>query len=70
MKNAPEDESELTDAEQAWVTELNRLGTEEGLPAFPAPPTELHVLVKFFAGLTPLEAIEQRRPPEPPPDDE
>ena len=52
------------------MLELNRLGTEQGFPTFPAPPTELRVLLKFFAGLTPREAIEQLRPPEPAPDDE
>jgi hypothetical protein len=29
MTNAPDDETEITDAEQAWMLELNRIGIEE-----------------------------------------
>lgn len=62
--------SELTDAEQAWMLELNRVGTEEGMQGFPFDTTRLHRncwLEDLEAGLTPREAIERNKPYEPPP---
>lgn len=50
------------DAEDAWMRELNRIGTEEGVRGFPMPPEVLIggncFLEDFEAGLTPREAIE------------
>jgi hypothetical protein len=63
--------SELSEAEQAWMIELNRIGTAEGIEGF---PMHLHVLHRvncwledFEAGLAPYEAIECNKPYEPPP---
>jgi hypothetical protein len=67
---SPAMKSELTDAEQAWMLELNRVGTEEGMEGFPFDTTRLHRncwLEDFEAGLTPREAIERNKPYEPPP---
>lgn len=61
--------SELTEAEQAWMLELNRIGTEEGMTGFPMHPQALHsvncFLEDFRQGLTPREAIEHNKPYEP-----
>ena len=59
--------SELTDAEQAWMLELNRVGTEEGMQGFPFDTARLYRncwLEDFKAGLTPREAIERNKPHE------
>jgi hypothetical protein len=60
--------SELTEAERAWMLELNRVGIAEGMEGFPFD--RLHPncwLTDFHAGLTPREAIEQNSPSQPPP---
>jgi hypothetical protein len=58
--------SELTKAEQAWMLELNRIGTEEGMDGFPMQPRVLYgvndFLSDFEAGLSPREAIERNKP--------
>src|SRR5216684_2799180 len=63
--------SELTDAEQTWMIELNRIGTAEGMEGFPMHPGVLDRvncwLEDFEAGSTPHEAIERNKPDEPPP---
>lgn len=55
------DEYRLTDEEQAWMLELNRIGTEEGMQGFPMRPEILHGncwLADYEEGLTPREAID------------
>jgi hypothetical protein len=63
--------SELSEAQQAWMTELNRIGIAEGMDGFPMQPRVLHGancwLEDFDAGLTPREAIERNKPYQPPP---
>jgi hypothetical protein len=53
------------DAERAWMMELNRIGTEEGVKGFPVEPVELLMgscwQEDFEEGLTPREAIEGER---------
>jgi hypothetical protein len=63
------EKTELTEAEQACMLELNRGGTAEGMEDFPFDTTKLHRncwLTDFHSGLTPREAIEQNNPYEPP----
>jgi hypothetical protein len=47
---------ELTAAAQAWMIELHRIGTEEGLPGYPMHPQVVHglndMLEYFEVGLT------------------
>jgi len=56
---------ELTDAEQAWMIELDRIGAHERMYSFPMPSAVLHgrncFLEEFRAGLSPREAIDKNR---------
>ena len=50
--------------EQAWMVELNRIGTEEGVKGFPTDPEMLMGSCwqeDFEEGLTPREALEGER---------
>jgi hypothetical protein len=57
------------DAERAWMVELNRIGTEEGLEGFPCDPEMLLEScwqADVEEGLTPRESIEGERDDAPP----
>jgi hypothetical protein len=50
------------EAEEAWMLELNRIGTAEGVRGFPMQPDVMHggncFSEDFEAGRTPREAID------------